>query len=513
MSSATAAAPSATEATRPRVGGGLAVGILVAGVAFAMRLIPVLRGQGLHSLLTYDGAVYYGAAAGLAHGLLPYRDFLLLHPPGIVLALLPFAALARLVGDANGFAVASVAWMGIGALNAVLVTRILRPAGLVAAAVGGLFYAVFPAVIYVEHAPSLEAVAATCILLAMLLASRWRRRVPVATRTVLLVGALLGVSSGIKIWGVVVVAAVGLWCLLTVGVKRAVLYALGALAGVSAVCLPFFVAAPGPMYRMVVLDQLVRTPSKASSAQRVADIAGVSGWSLPHSTSLLVVAGVLAVVICALALRVRAGRLGVVVLLATGAMLLVTPSWFLHYAGLTAAPAAVVVGSAAGALVGLARWRALRAVVVVAAAAGLTAYAGPALSTTFGKAFPARELAAVMATSPGCVTTDDPQALIQTNLLARNFARGCPLVVDLGGYSYDLPLGVTDHGHREKNKAWQAYALRYLASGGSTLTIRFHSGFGFTPASAKVVHRWPVIGRTPHYVVHAPLARLAPGGS
>lgn len=97
----------------PRAGWGWAVSL--AALAFVVRLGSVLRGGGLFGRIGYDGSVYYAAASALARGLLPYRDFLLLHPPGIALLLLPFAALGRLVGDAGGYALARLAWFGLGA--------------------------------------------------------------------------------------------------------------------------------------------------------------------------------------------------------------------------------------------------------------------------------------------------------------------------------------------------------------------------------------------------------------
>jgi hypothetical protein len=121
---------------------GVALAVLIGAAAYVARLVPVVRGGGLRGMNSYDGSVYYAAAAGLAHGLLPYRDFLFLHPPGIVVALVPFAALGRVIGDPSGIEVATLAWFGIGALNAVLVSTILRPLGVVAALIGGLFYAV-----------------------------------------------------------------------------------------------------------------------------------------------------------------------------------------------------------------------------------------------------------------------------------------------------------------------------------------------------------------------------------
>src|SRR4051812_37861771 len=136
----------------------------VAALAFAVRLSAVLRGGGLFGRIGYDGSVYYASASALTRGLLPYRDFLLLHPPGIALALLPFAALGRLVGDADAFALARLAWFGLGALSAGLVFTLLRPRGLGAALVGALGYAVFVPAVTSEHTTSLEAVGSACLL-------------------------------------------------------------------------------------------------------------------------------------------------------------------------------------------------------------------------------------------------------------------------------------------------------------------------------------------------------------
>src|SRR5579862_545272 len=49
----------------------------------------------------YDDGVYMGAATRLSHGVVPYRDFVFLHPPGIILLLTPFAFVGREVGTAS----------------------------------------------------------------------------------------------------------------------------------------------------------------------------------------------------------------------------------------------------------------------------------------------------------------------------------------------------------------------------------------------------------------------------
>ena len=48
------------------------------------------------------------------HGEVPYRDFVLLHAPGVVLLLTPFALIGRLTSDPTGFAPALIAMNVLG---------------------------------------------------------------------------------------------------------------------------------------------------------------------------------------------------------------------------------------------------------------------------------------------------------------------------------------------------------------------------------------------------------------
>src|SRR3954452_5911526 len=118
-----------------------AIPVLVAVVALGVRLSADLRGGGLFGYYVYDEGVYFSAAASLLAGRLPYRDFVLLHPPGIMLALAPFAELGRLTSDRDALAVARVAWLLVGALNAALAARVAGVLGKWAALVAGLFAA------------------------------------------------------------------------------------------------------------------------------------------------------------------------------------------------------------------------------------------------------------------------------------------------------------------------------------------------------------------------------------
>ena len=103
--------------------------VFVFMVALANRLVPVLRGAGLSGVISYDDGVYYAGAVGVVHGQLPYRDFLFLHPPGILVALAPVAAAGRWLGESSGWEVSRLVWMVSGSLASVVVLAILLPLG------------------------------------------------------------------------------------------------------------------------------------------------------------------------------------------------------------------------------------------------------------------------------------------------------------------------------------------------------------------------------------------------
>lgn len=139
------AVPASVRSVRPTRRASPALTAVVVLVALASRSTLVAE-AGLDGLHAYDDGVYYAGAAALVAGRVPYGDFLFLHPPGILLALSPFAALGALTSDPVGLATARVASWVLGAVNAALVTRLAARYGLVPAAVAGLLYALwFPA--------------------------------------------------------------------------------------------------------------------------------------------------------------------------------------------------------------------------------------------------------------------------------------------------------------------------------------------------------------------------------
>lgn len=490
--------------------------LVLAVVAFMARLVPVLNGGGLYGYGNYDDGVYFAAAEGLVGGRAPYRDFLLLHPPGIVVALAPEAALAGITTDARAFAVARVCWMAMGALSTLLVLAILWPRSRFGATIGALSYALFYPAIYSEHSTLLEAPANFVLLLALLIIMRhtegvdresssgWRHQLPWWAA-----GFLVGLSPTFKIWGVVPVVVVGIWVAVRWGRPAVFRLLAGMVVSWLVVLGPFFVAAPGSMWRFVVLDQLGRGHTSASLVTR---LAGIAGLGLVHvSIPVVVGVGVAWAAATGLALSLRGARIFAVLHIVMGGFLLVTPSWFTHYAGFVAATAALVIGSAAAVLehrVFAGRRTAGRLIAAFAVVA-LAASALPLSRATFGSTFPVATLRHAVSSGStagqGCVTSDDPANLIELNVLTRDVDRGCRLVVDLGGYSYDESVGGRQVA-RKINQDWQRIVVQYLGSGSVAVLSRFtsHTHRSLDAASTDLIRGWRLVAKSRHIVARTP---------
>ena len=478
--------------------------IALAAIAFAFRLVPVLRGGGLFGLGNYDDGVYYAAATGLVHGRLPYQDFLLLHPPGMLLLLMPFALGAQLASDSYGFAAARVAWMLLGALNAVLVWRILKPIGLVAALLGGLSYAVFYPAVYADKSTLLESPATTALLLAIILLEPVARASSLPRGRAIAAGALLGFAVTIKVWGVVTVLIVLGWLLLARRFRGAWQVLVASALTAALICLPFFATAPTAMWNQIVRDQLFRRGGNdVTLIWRLDEIVGLGIVGRPHFAITLV--AVFALLCCAaLAWSYREARLAVLLFLGQTAFLLVTPTWFAHFAGFTAAPVALVVGAAIGRVIALVRARPARIAVGVVTAGALVVYASGWSDITFGRQFPSN-FRSLTVSAPGCVTSDDATALIATDTLSRNLSRGCRFIADLGGNSHDLAAAAGVAVSRNRNKAFQRFAISYLRTGSVTILMRYSDGRGFNAKTTAALDRWPLLARSGRYQVRQPV--------
>ena len=446
--------------------------VVVGALAFAIRLGVELRGGGLAGMGGYDDGVYYAAGDALVHGRIPYADFLLLHPPGVALAAAPFAAFGAVTSDPAGLVAARLAFELVGGANAALVVLILRRFGWTAALTGGVLYAVLPPAVWAERSVLLEPLGTLGVLLAVLLLQR-----TTTGRDALLAGIAAGWAADVKIWYVVPLAVLAL-C--TPGMRRRVRFAVGAALAVAVVWGPSLLAAPQAMLREVVLDQLGR-PRQPGLVHRLTGILGAhaaAGLHLRTVTLLLAAAVAVAVV---LTLLTHEARVFAVLLLADVAVLLLSPSWFRHYGGLTAPPLALCVGVGVQRVVRLLPARPALPALVASGAAAALLLAGLHLDDRIrsGFAVPAAFSAAVVRT-PGCITSDDPTVLEATGVLSRDLADPrCSVWPDVTGWTYDradvrLPGGRPVP--RQRNAVWQHLVLDHLRSGDATIPIRRSTG-------------------------------------
>ena len=82
------------------------------------------------------------------------------------------------------------------------------------------------------------------------------------------------------------------------GVRRGLLVVMGGAAAMTAVCLPFFLAGPTEMWRMVVLDQVGRDQGTAfvSRAAQIATMGRVTEGAAAVAVVLVALVGLIAII-------------------------------------------------------------------------------------------------------------------------------------------------------------------------------------------------------------------------
>ncbi|MGY4643576.1 alpha-1,2-mannosyltransferase [Cellulomonas sp. URHB0016] len=452
-------------------------------LAILVRWSALGGASGLYGYHGYDDGVYFASAVAFVHDRLPYRDFLLLHPPGIMLALAPFALLTRWLSDSEALAAARLGFVCLGAINTILVTRLARRWGTSAMVVAGLLYAVSSAAAYAERLTLLEPLGTLTLLASVLLLLR--ARVAGATSWWLCAGGVvLGLGPVVKIWNVVPVVVVIAWVGVTRGWRSVALVAGAATASAAAVLLPFAIAAPSRMFRLVILDQLGRPRTPGSVVLRLEGITGVDVTAAAPIAAQTALAALVCAAVTAAAIVTwvhRRARLWVVLLGTQVLVILVSPSFYAHYSAYSAAALSVVTAAAVS-LVPASR----RPAVAVAAGAlfALTAAAVPVHPVP---AFPAAAVRGLLPAT-GCIRSDSPGALALLDVLTRDVVRRCDVPVDVSGQTYDV--GSRDAAGRPvpriRNQRWQAAATTYLTSGSATIMVR-GVGDGFDAATLRAL--------------------------
>lgn len=473
----------------------------VFAVALLARTARCVVGGGLTAPYGYDPAVYYAAAAGLVNGRVPYRDFTLVHPPGIAVLEAPFAFLGRLTTDLTGYSAASVAIIVLASLNAVLVIRVARAMGLSerAAITGGLVYAVWTNAVAFEFVGYLEPVGNFFLLCGLLAFHRaLQAETPRASRLWFLCGVALGAAVCIKLWWLVPIAAFLGWQLAAERHWAPTLrIALGAGAALVVVDLPFLLLSGHEMWDSIVLDQLARTRYRPDGLEVLGYLV-VGDRSYDVSTSTLRATVVLGAALLAVLLwrawRIRAARPLVLVLLVQLLQVWFQPVWFPFYTDFVSVALCLVV-AAALAQRPTRSWLPAVAVVLVAVSTSLEV-----AGTEAEPVFPRKELTAAVA-DVRCLMTDGPMAQIQLNTLSRSFQNRCPDWMDPIGrrLRHRRLFPVAEPG---SEAAWSRLYTAYLTSGDAVILTRPPEEMGLAPDFLAQLERGGVIAREGRYTVY-----------
>ncbi len=320
-----------------------------------------------HELLAgwSDISIYLGAAIRLVHGALPYRDFALLQPPGLVLLLSPFGLLSVAVGSRVALMALTACTPLLAAANVALVGRLIAHRGWRAALVACGFMAVYPATYLALQDSLLEPLMCLlCLLGAVLVFDRDRLA---GRRRLALGGAAFGLATSVLIASALPVLVVAALCA-SRRRRRLLPFASGVAAGFLIPALPFFAAAPAAFLHDTVISQLARVPlaGRTPLATRLMTMTfAVYGGRLAGAVAALAAIGVLILV----GLVVGRRRLTALDAFAIGATLTLGAAqfaisdYFVHFPAMLVPYPALLLGIAVARL----RWEWMQRLVVVVA--------------------------------------------------------------------------------------------------------------------------------------------------
>ena len=434
-------------------------------LGLGLRVFQLTRPGYLTGFTQYDDGVYIGNALRLVNGVIPYRDFAMVQPPGSMLLMVPAALGGKVFGSAWALAASRVLTVGADTANVVLAGLLVRHRGPLAAGVASGVYAVYPAALNASQSLFLEPwLNLFCLLGAVLLFDgdhlAGHRGVPGehGSRRAFWAGVCFGFGTAVKIWAAL--PALVAWLLCLRARRDRVPFAGGFLVGIAVPCLPFLALAPSGFGRTVFVSELVQaTHGRVGANPRLADITGIVGLSSvgvnPKIWAGATAAGVLLLLVVIAWLRARragspATALDWFALICTFVVvgMLFSPSeWYVHYAAFAGPFLAVLVGLSAGRLVAARQppvqkprhWvRVCAGVVAALLIAAMGAADGYAVTTLY----PARDLSAASALIPpgACVLTDTAAATVVIGRFSAS-SPGCPAIVDTVG-----TLITTTHG-------------------------------------------------------------------
>ncbi len=448
-----------------------AVIAVAATVTFLMLLVQSLANHRLSGIFEYDDGVYFGSSLALAHGIVPYGDYAFIQPPMISVLLLPFAWLSSATGTAVGMEAARIFTDVVTVLNVVLTGLLVRHKTTLRVTTTVGIMAFYPATVLASWTVLLEPYLVLLCLLALVVVFRGDT-ITTSWQMALAGGLIFGVAGATKVWAALAVLAVVIACL---DVQPKILAGLagGAAGGFALSVLPFWLASRGHFISDVFIAQAERGQGGFAPEHRLADLIGMPGLSqgLSHPSGLLLVVlvyalitglGVLAYSGPARETGDRLARLSAVATVIVGIGLLMSSTYYYHYAAFMAPFMALFLGVVAERLVK--RHQAERAAAIAVPAVALLLIATMAalrLSTIAGRgeADSVRpQMAALLARGHGCVFALDPLDAIMANDFTAA-TPGCPHVIDWLGQERVMDGGAALDRSDVRNSRLQRWLL------------------------------------------------------
>jgi len=249
-------------------------------LALAIRVYTLTRPGYITGATEYDDGVYLGGAIRLVQGALPYHDFALVQPPGILLLMAPVALLAKVTTATHAMAAARVLTVLASTACVPLAGSLVRYRGVLVTLVTCGVLAVYPDDITTAHTLILEPWMNLFCLFGVCLAFRKGRLA--SPRRLIWAGVAIGFAGAVKYWAALPALVLLVFCLLPwaqaqvrVRVRRAGGYALGVAAGFLLPVLPFLLAAPSAFVRSTLLDQAARAGTYVPISLRLAHLSGL----------------------------------------------------------------------------------------------------------------------------------------------------------------------------------------------------------------------------------------------
>jgi len=264
-------------------------------LALGLRLFLLSRPGYLLGVTEYDDGPYFGSSVSLIDGLLPYKEFILVQPPGITLLMVPAALLSKVTGTAAAMATGRVLTTLASSAGVLLVGLLVRHRGLIAVIVACGLVAVYPDSVSTARTVLVEPwLVLFCLLGALALFDR--DRLTTSRRRLFWSGAAFGFAGCIEVWAIFPVVVV--LALLVPKIRRAAVYAGGLCVGFLVPVLPFVALAPKRFYESLYVAQVAPRAgsTRVPLGARLSNMLGIVNLDLPSHPRLLILLCTLALV-------------------------------------------------------------------------------------------------------------------------------------------------------------------------------------------------------------------------